>query len=53
VTEPAVFYHFKSKGALFSTILEKAKKNYLTCLADECLRLVQDSGMGSKVDTAV
>lgn len=29
VTEPAVFYHFKSKGALFSTILEKALDNYI------------------------
>ena len=28
VTEPAVFYHFKSKSAFFSTILEEASKVY-------------------------
>jgi AcrR family transcriptional regulator len=29
VTEPAVFYHFKSKSAFFSTVLETAAKAYL------------------------
>ena len=29
VTEPAVFYHFKSKNAFFSTVLEAAAKAYL------------------------
>ena len=29
VTEPAVFYHFKSKSAFFSTILEEASSVYL------------------------
>ena len=29
VTEPAVFYHFKSKNDFFSTVLEKAAKAYL------------------------
>ena len=29
VTEPAVFYHFKSKSAFFSTILEEASTVYL------------------------
>ena len=28
VTEPAVFYHFKSKSAFFSTVLEEASKVY-------------------------
>ena len=28
VTEPAVFYHFKSKSAFYSTILEEASKAY-------------------------
>lgn len=32
VTEPAVFYHFKNKNTLFSTILEKALKIYLNRL---------------------
>ena len=29
VTEPAVFYHFKSKSAFFSTILEEASTVYI------------------------
>jgi AcrR family transcriptional regulator len=29
VTEPAVFYHFQSKNAFFSTVLEAAAKTYL------------------------
>jgi len=34
VTEPAVFYHFKSKNAFFSTILEKASEFYFRHIDD-------------------
>lgn len=32
VTEPAVFYHFHSKNAFFSTVLEKAANAYFECI---------------------